>query len=313
MRMSQFHDKKERTFMRKLTKLVTFIMVFALLLAPAVHVMAGSINEHEQGLLEFGNSVFTYNGVEYVATDAAKQRVYNYLMQNDVNLSASQANEARSEFYANIATGIADGYLVPLNPPAEEGAGGSGDTSTVAPEVTYTYTELTATMYAIQAVNVRNQPSVNGARIGSLTTNQAVEVTGQCAETGWYRIIYNGIEAYVSNNYLSDTKVVTETETTEETEVETETELVTGTESETEMSTELVTELSNESGESTETEVPTEATETVEETEKAEVTLKNKEFNKGLDVTTVAIVIGAVVLAGAVIVVASHKNRRYRK
>ncbi|MCH5271142.1 MAG: sigma-70 family RNA polymerase sigma factor [Lachnospiraceae bacterium] len=71
----------------------------------------------------------------------------------------------------------------------------------------YTYTDMEATMYAKQTVNVRNQPSTDGAKVGSLSTNQEITITGQCNETGWYRFEYNGSTSYVSNNYVSDTKV----------------------------------------------------------------------------------------------------------
>lgn len=72
---------------------------------------------------------------------------------------------------------------------------------------TYTYTDLSATMYAQSSVNVRDLPSTDGAKLGSLSLNQEVSVTGQCNETSWYRISYNGSEAYVSNKYLGDNKV----------------------------------------------------------------------------------------------------------
>ena len=71
---------------------------------------------------------------------------------------------------------------------------------------TYTVTDMTKTMYAKQSVNLRSGPSTDYEKVGSLTTNQEVTVTG-IADTGWYRITYNGGVAYVSNNYLNDTKV----------------------------------------------------------------------------------------------------------
>ena len=74
----------------------------------------------------------------------------------------------------------------------------------VEPE--FTVTEVTATKYATQSVNVRSGPSTDYDKIGGLTTNQEVQVTGQ-ASTGWYRIEYNGGEAYVSDKYLADEKV----------------------------------------------------------------------------------------------------------
>ena len=71
----------------------------------------------------------------------------------------------------------------------------------------YTYTDMSATMYATQTVNVRTLPSTDGEKVGSLSTNQEVNITGQCNETSWYRFEYNGQTAYVSNNYVSDSKI----------------------------------------------------------------------------------------------------------
>ena len=67
----------------------------------------------------------------------------------------------------------------------------------------YTINEaVTGTMYARAAVNVRNQPSTDGEKVGQLTQGQEVTVTGQCSETGWYQIELNGGKAFVSNNYI---------------------------------------------------------------------------------------------------------------
>ena len=71
----------------------------------------------------------------------------------------------------------------------------------------YTYSEVSKTMYAKSTVNVRSLPSTSGNRLGSLSKNQEVAVTGQCNETGWYRINYNNGEGFVSNKYLADEPV----------------------------------------------------------------------------------------------------------
>lgn len=76
--------------------------------------------------------------------------------------------------------------------------------------LTYTYTDMDATMYAQKTVNVRSLPNTDGEKLGSLSTNDEVKVTGQCAETSWYRIEYSGGVAYVSNSYLGNDKVVVE-------------------------------------------------------------------------------------------------------
>ena len=74
-------------------------------------------------------------------------------------------------------------------------------------EQQYTYTDMSATMYATQTVNIRTLPSTDGEKVGSLSTNQEIAITGQCNETSWYRFEYNGVAAYVSNSYISDTKI----------------------------------------------------------------------------------------------------------
>lgn len=69
----------------------------------------------------------------------------------------------------------------------------------------YTYTDMDKTMWAKSSVNVRDLPSTDGSKVGSLKASEEVKVTGQCNETGWYRLEGN---RYVSNNYLVDSKPV---------------------------------------------------------------------------------------------------------
>lgn len=78
----------------------------------------------------------------------------------------------------------------------------------MAPE--YSYTEMSVVMYVVKAVNVRDMPSVDGQKIGALKAAQEVTVTGQCKETSWYRIDYNGQVGYVSNNYIAAEKPAAE-------------------------------------------------------------------------------------------------------
>ncbi len=74
----------------------------------------------------------------------------------------------------------------------------------------YTYTEMGETIYyAVNAVNVRTQPSTDGTKVTSLVKGEAVKVVAQCNETGWYRIQDEaGGIGYVSNKYLSTEKPV---------------------------------------------------------------------------------------------------------
>lgn len=70
----------------------------------------------------------------------------------------------------------------------------------------YTYQSINKKMYAAKAVNVREIPNTDGQKLGGLSYAEEVAVTGKCNETGWYRIIYHGIEAYVSDHYLTEEK-----------------------------------------------------------------------------------------------------------
>ncbi|MDD6811552.1 MAG: SH3 domain-containing protein [Lachnospiraceae bacterium] len=75
------------------------------------------------------------------------------------------------------------------------------------PQAIYTYTDMSATMYAQQTVNVRDLPDTSGNKLGSLSTNDEIKIFGQCNETGWYMFEYNGSVAYVSNKYIGENKV----------------------------------------------------------------------------------------------------------
>lgn len=70
----------------------------------------------------------------------------------------------------------------------------------------YTYSELSQTMYAKSAVNVRDLPSTDGKKIGSLKASQEIVVTGKCDQTGWYCFELNGTTGYVSDKYIVSEK-----------------------------------------------------------------------------------------------------------
>lgn len=70
----------------------------------------------------------------------------------------------------------------------------------------YTYSELNQTMYAKSTVNVRDLPSTDGKKIGSLKASQEITVTGKCDQTGWYRFELNNTTGYVSDRYIVSEK-----------------------------------------------------------------------------------------------------------
>lgn len=78
--------------------------------------------------------------------------------------------------------------------------------TTTAADAGYTYSELSQTMYAKSAVNVRDLPSIDGKKIGSLKASQEIAVTGKCDQTGWYRFDWNNTTGYVSDKYIVSEK-----------------------------------------------------------------------------------------------------------
>jgi len=72
----------------------------------------------------------------------------------------------------------------------------------------WSVTDMNKTMYAKSAVNIRKGPGTSYDKVGSLSKNDEVLVTGKCNEFNWYRIQYNNREAYVSANYLVNNKSV---------------------------------------------------------------------------------------------------------
>lgn len=100
----------------------------------------------------------------------------------------------------------------PTETPAESPAPAVEPTAepveTTAVSTGYTYSELSQTMYAKSAVNVRDLPSTDGKKIGSLKASQEITVTGKCDQTGWYRFDWNNTTGYVSDKYIVSEKPV---------------------------------------------------------------------------------------------------------
>lgn len=70
----------------------------------------------------------------------------------------------------------------------------------------YTYKEMSSVdMWATTGVNMRTLPSTEGERILVVSKGTKVVVTGQCIETGWYKVSFDGKNGYICNDYLSKT------------------------------------------------------------------------------------------------------------
>lgn len=77
-------------------------------------VYAGSINGSEQSVISAVNGQFEKDGIIYEVKPEYINSAKNYLAQDDVELTAEQAQAAIAEIYANVQTGVESGYLVEI-------------------------------------------------------------------------------------------------------------------------------------------------------------------------------------------------------
>lgn len=136
--------------------------------------------------LEAGVKTFTCEcGDTYTVEIPATGHIFeNYVSNNDATCTADGTETAKCNNCDETDTRTAEGSML-----------------------TYTYTDMDATKFAKSTVNVRSLPNTDGEKLGGLSQNDEVKVTGKCNETGWYRISYNDSVAYVSDSYLVDQKV----------------------------------------------------------------------------------------------------------
>lgn len=106
------------------------------------------------------------------------------------------------------ATEPVESVAVTAEPDTKPSAEPVATSAGAAAEAGYTCTEMTQTMYAKSAVNVRDLPSTDGKKIGSLKASQEITVTGKCDQTGWYRFDWNNTTGYVSDKYIVSEKPV---------------------------------------------------------------------------------------------------------
>jgi uncharacterized protein YgiM (DUF1202 family) len=62
----------------------------------------------------------------------------------------------------------------------------------------------TKVMYSKSSLNIRAAASADAEKLGTFSAGDSVTVIS--SENGWSKIDYNGTEAYVASDYLSDTQ-----------------------------------------------------------------------------------------------------------
>ena len=174
-------------------KRITILMITLLLTIP-VCVGCGA----ESTATEPNEAVETTEITQESATEQAEEATAT------LEGTAEPTPEVKEEPSEETTEATSEPTETPEPEPTEE------PTPETEPQATYTYTDMSATMYAQQTVNVRDLPDTSGNKLGSLSTNDEIKISGQCIETGWYRFEYNGSVAFVSNKHVSENKVETQ-------------------------------------------------------------------------------------------------------
>ena len=93
-------------------KYIMMVVVMCMALTTSKMVaFAGNINGNEARVISAASGTFTYEGKQYKAGSSYLNSLVSYLSGDDVDLTAEQADEAISMMYANVAQGVAEGYI----------------------------------------------------------------------------------------------------------------------------------------------------------------------------------------------------------
>lgn len=103
----------------------------------SIKVYAGDINGEEARLLEYVNKTFELDGLSYKVNEAYKTKLKNKLLQDDIDLAASDVEMIIGEINNNVLTGVENDYLVlteedeqePEKVPETEASQGGGETT----------------------------------------------------------------------------------------------------------------------------------------------------------------------------------------
>lgn len=106
-----------------------FLVIAGMVLGISSSVSAG-MNGAESSLYAAASGTFEYNGKSYKAAPEYLSQLASYLNRSDVNLTDAQAESAKSQMYANVAEGVAQGYIVPI-----DGEAPPVDSPSVEPEI----------------------------------------------------------------------------------------------------------------------------------------------------------------------------------
>ena len=116
-------------------------------------------------------------------------------------------NSIEQENNNNISENADEEKKVEDNNQEQQNSSNEGERTTEQQKnQTQEVTEISKTGYVkADGLNIRKEPTTSSEAIHSLSFNSKVKITGEI--DGWYRIDYNDQVGYVSQKYISDTKL----------------------------------------------------------------------------------------------------------
>lgn len=93
----------------------TFFITFLFFTILPKNVFAGNINGNESRVLSAMAAVYEYDGKKYKLAGEYIAEARSYLSQDEVDLTAADAQEVLNIAYADIGQGVAEGYLIEVD------------------------------------------------------------------------------------------------------------------------------------------------------------------------------------------------------
>lgn len=96
-------------------KLILVLSILLLSSAGASVAYAGSLNGYENEVISAAQGVFEADGVKYKLASSYLDQLIGYLSSEEVDLTEAQKNEVLALMQDYVASGVKEGYLVPID------------------------------------------------------------------------------------------------------------------------------------------------------------------------------------------------------
>ena len=128
---------------------------------------------------------------------ALSDKLYYMLFPDEVTEPVTEHTTETTTEATTESTTVAT--TVPTTEPATEAT----TESVVTTEIDTTEYEEEIKLWAKQDVNVRERPTTESKKLGTLHEGNGVVATGKTSD-GWYKVIFEEVEAYIYYSYLTD-------------------------------------------------------------------------------------------------------------